>query len=278
MACAICLATSFQKRVSINKTDYIQCLGCGVVYQHSFPLPKQIEEIYNQDDNHYFVSDTKNADFVEGEEWLRATSRFFISRLKGYSKQPLETSSVLDFGCGTGITLSELQKLGSTCTGVEMSPWACRYGRERFGLTMLNEDIMNVHLEPESFDIILMSHVIEHLPNPVEIVSRLATFLKPGGTLMVCTPNNASLGARIFGRRWLYYLPNEHLHLFNDSSMRLTLEKSGLRVQAIEHYLWRKRSNLGSLLRLPFGLVRTALQGAPQYVSANDGMIAFAQK
>lgn len=256
----------------------MECAQCGVVYQHPIPAPTAVEEIYNQDDSSYFVSDRKNADFLEGEDWLRISAQFFISRLQKYYTNPLQDISVLDFGCGTGIVLDEFQKIGAQCTGVEMSPWACRYGRERFGLTMLNEDIMTVNLAPESFDVIVMSHVIEHLPNPPLIVARLATLLKRGGILMICTPYSESIGARLFGKKWLYYLPNEHLHLFNDRSIHHVVENAGLNVRTIEHFLWRERSTLSAFMRLPLGLVRTSLQGATQFVSAKDGLIAFAVK
>ena len=278
MTCSICGSESFKERAKVKNTTYVKCHQCHVVYQHPLPSATTVEGIYNQDDSTYFVSEAKNANFLTGEDWLRGSARFFISRLQKHYAQPLNSSSVLDFGCGTGILLDEFQKLGTRCTGVEMSPWACRYGRERFGLTMFNEDIMTVGLEPESFDIIVMSHVIEHLPDPPTIVKRLASLLKPGGLLMVCTPFSESIGARLFGRRWLYYLPNEHLHLFNDDSISYVLASSGLNVKVVEHYLWRKRSVLGALVKLPIGLVRTSLQGATQYVTAKDGLIAFAQK
>ncbi len=257
---------------------YVQCDNCSVVYQHPLPPPIAIESIYNQNNSDYFISEVKNSNFLEGENWLRGSAQFFIFRLQKYYRKPLQDASVLDFGCGTGIVLDELQKLGAQCTGVEMSPWACRYGRERFGLTMLNEDIMTVNLVPESFDIIVMSHVIEHLPNPSLIVSRLTTLLKRGGILMICTPYSESIGARLFGKKWLYYLPNEHLHLFNDRSIHHVMEHAGLSVRTVEHYLWRKRSAMGAVARLPISLARTAWQGATQFVSAKDGLIAFAAK
>lgn len=268
----------FTEQAKFGTITYSKCNVCSVTYQNPLPSLGIVENIYNQDSSEYFINEDKNSNFLQGEEWLRKTARFFIARLQEHYTQSLADASVLDFGCGTGIVLDEIQKLGSRCTGVEMSPWACRYGRERFGLTMLNEDILKVQLEPESFDVILMSHVIEHLPDPVTIVSRLAHLLKPNGVLMICTPYSDSLGAKLFGRHWLYYLPNEHLHLFNDSSITKVIESSGLQVKTIEHYLWRKCSTLGALVRLPVGIIRTTMQGATQYVSAKDGMIAFARK
>lgn len=279
MACVICGATATTFQHSVKSRIYARCAGCGVTYQSPLPPPSRVAAIYNQDDAGYFVSDAKNADFLAGEAWLRQSARFFIERLRRRHDGDLRAASVLDFGCGTGILLDELQRAGvGSCLGVEMSPWACRYGRERFGLTMLNEDIMSAPLAEGSFDAIIMSHVIEHLPDPPTILRRLASLLRVGGTLMICTPNADSPGARIFGKKWLYYLPDEHLHLFNDRSIEIALQGAGLRPLAVERYLWRKRTLAGALLRLPLALARTALQGAPQFVTAKDGLIAFGRK
>ena len=243
------------------------------------PPPQNVAAIYNQDDAGYFVSEAKNADFLAGEAWLRGTAQFFIDRLQRRYAGNLAEASVLDFGCGTGIVLDELQRVGvRRCVGVEMSPWACRYGRERFGLTMLNEDIMTAPLDEGAFDVIIMSHVVEHLPDPPVILRRLSSLLRAGGILMVCTPNADSVGARIFGKKWLYYLPDEHLHLFNDRSIEIALQGAGLRPLAVERYLWRERTLWGALLRLPLALARTTLQGATQFVTAKDGLIAFGRK
>jgi len=282
MACVICGSTQNTLRARFHHVAYYKCHGCGVVYQSPMPSATAIEEIYGQDNDGYFVSDTKNANHIEGEAWLRETARFFISLLAQqlglHGADAWKAYNVLDFGCGTGILLSELHKQGAVVAGVEMSPWACEYGRTHFGLTMHNEDILTVDLPPQHFDVITMSHVIEHLPDPVKIVQRLALLLKPNGLMMIATPHAESLGAKVFGSRWLYYLPDEHLHLFDAPSLQNVVEQAGLRVSDVQYYLWRKRSTLGAVARLALAAVRQLGSPNKQHVSSKDGIMVFAQK
>jgi 2-polyprenyl-3-methyl-5-hydroxy-6-metoxy-1,4-benzoquinol methylase len=278
MACVICGGQKYSIQARVKNVVYVRCEQCDLVYQKELPKNEVVEHLYGQENESYFVSDTKNANHITGEAWLRTTARFFIRQIEQYHDRPWDITNFLDFGCGTGILLSELQAQGATVCGVEMSPWACEYGRTHFGLTMHNEDIMTVRLAENSFDLITMSHVIEHLPNPQNIVNRVVELLKPNGLLMIATPNVDSIGARLFGERWLYYLPDEHLHLFNDRSLRQTLTNAGMNTIATEHYLWRKRSNAGAVARIGLNYIRRVFGQSFQYVGSNDGIIAFARK
>ena len=70
---------------------------------------------------------------------------------------------------------------------------------------MHNGDLFQLPIEENKFDIIIMSHVIEHLPDPVSIVVKLKSWLKPGGLLMVATPNVESTGEHLFKNKWLFH-------------------------------------------------------------------------
>jgi SAM-dependent methyltransferase len=80
------------------------------------------------------------------------------------------------------------------------------------------------------FDAITFSHVIEHLPNPLDSLQRSLRLLKPGGRLVVVTPNGQSLGARYFGPDWVAWDPPRHLHVFTPRSLRRLLLGSGFRI------------------------------------------------
>ncbi|MCS6809377.1 MAG: class I SAM-dependent methyltransferase [Bacteroidota bacterium] len=278
MSCAVCGSTLQRSRAAVRHVHYVECQGCGVVYQTTLPDAVSLESLYNQCEGTYFTDKAKNANAVAGEEWIRQTARFFLEQLRLYYTDSLQGACVLDIGCGTGVLLDEFQRCGAVCTGVEMSTWASEYARNRFGLNILNADILSAELPLGHFDIVVMSHVIEHMANPNAILHRVALLLKERGMVMICTPDNQSLGARIFGAKWLYYLPDEHLHLFSMQSIRFALEYNNLSVCAVQRYLWRKRSVVGALMRLPLHLLVTALRGSVQYVTANDGLIALARK
>ena len=80
-------------------------------------------------------------------------------------------------------------------------------------------------------DAILLCHVIEHLAEPIEILKECLSILKPGGILIMLTPNSESLGHRLFGRNWLHLDPPRHLYLFNSSNMRRILEQTGFEIE-----------------------------------------------
>jgi len=80
----------------------------------------------------------------------------------------------------------------------------------------------------ESFDAVTMSHVIEHVPEPIQTLSECARILRPGGRLFLWTPNHSSLGCRVFGKHWRGLEPPRHLHLFSPRSLKSLLNKAGL--------------------------------------------------
>ncbi|HEX4349274.1 MAG TPA: class I SAM-dependent methyltransferase, partial [Verrucomicrobiae bacterium] len=84
---------------------------------------------------------------------------------------------------------------------------------------------------PEAhFDAITMTHVIEHLHDPMDTLRRCWKLLKPGGQITVTTPNLNSRGHQIFGADWLALDPPRHLILFTEASLRMAMENCGFAV------------------------------------------------
>lgn len=121
---------------------------------------------------------------------------------------------LLEIGCGNGDRLALLQDLGWTVTGVEPDASATKMASAR-GLDVLSGELSSLEFPAGSFDAILMSHVIEHVPDPQETIRECHGLLRPGGTLILLTPNTNSLGHRLFDRNWLHLDSPRHLHLFN---------------------------------------------------------------
>jgi SAM-dependent methyltransferase len=74
-----------------------------------------------------------------------------------------------------------------------------------------------------------MSHVIEHLHDPLGTVKECRRILKEGGTMVALTPNTGSFGHRLFGRHWLHLDPPRHLHLFNAGNLSTLFMEAGFR-------------------------------------------------
>ncbi len=137
----------------------------------------------------------------------------------------------LEIGCATGDVLAELEGEYPVVRGIELSQEACaeagRRGLEVFCGTL-------EEYEPtEQYDLVFMSHVIEHVLDPVATVAKIESLLAPGGVLYLETPNVGSLDARVWKQRWgLIHYPR-HLYLFDRATIRSLIESAGLTTEAV---------------------------------------------
>jgi 2-polyprenyl-3-methyl-5-hydroxy-6-metoxy-1,4-benzoquinol methylase len=134
---------------------------------------------------------------------------------------------VLDVGCGNGSFLAWARELGWECYGVEIDPVAADVARN-LGVAILGSEVRELGTEyAGSFDAITLSHVIEHLYDPMEVLRQCWSLLKPGGSIWLETPNTDSLGYEVYGSHWRGLEAPRHLVLFNTASLRWSLEHAG---------------------------------------------------
>lgn len=133
---------------------------------------------------------------------------------------------LLEVGCGNGKRLARMQKSGWQVAGQEVDPLAADQVRKKFGIA--------VHLGPLEtmdtagpYDAIIMSHVIEHVHDPLAMLQTCHRLLKKDGVIVLLTPNTASYGHRTFGADWRGLEPPRHLHLFNQQTLTQLAEKAG---------------------------------------------------
>lgn len=136
----------------------------------------------------------------------------------------------LDIGCGNGSFLTYLKHHGWEVAGVELSAAAARAAKEQFGIDVFVGDLADAPFAPASFDFIHLSHVIEHVPDPTAVLRSAASLLRPGGTVYIETPNEASFGAHVCGEYWFPWESPRHLYVFSPATLRGCIEAAGLRV------------------------------------------------
>ncbi|MHB8511328.1 MAG: class I SAM-dependent methyltransferase [Actinomycetota bacterium] len=139
---------------------------------------------------------------------------------------------LLDVGCGTGAFLERMRDRGWSVIGIEPDSTAAESARAR-GLDVRCTGIEDAELEDHSFDAITMSHVIEHVSDPVETLRRCNTLLSTNGRLVIVTPNSKSLGRKLFGNDWLGWDVPRHLHLFDQQNLATSAVKAGLAIERI---------------------------------------------
>lgn len=141
----------------------------------------------------------------------------------------LKPGNLLDVGCGNGGFLARMQKLGWTGTGVDFDAKAIGHAKKRYGssLTFMHTDLAGAGFGENTFDALTMSHVIEHVPDPVSLLAQARRVLKPGGRAVITTPNIKSHGHKKFGRCWWGLDSPRHLQVFSTSALANCARKAG---------------------------------------------------
>jgi 2-polyprenyl-3-methyl-5-hydroxy-6-metoxy-1,4-benzoquinol methylase len=161
------------------------------------------------------------------EENARRMWREMKTVLNGRKVAP---QRLLDVGCATGGFLSEAQADQWECLGVEFSDFAIDVARAEFGLRVLKGDVFHPELAKESFGLVTMWHVLEHVVDPVATLERARELLAPGGFLFVELPNWASVGRRVKGAKWSQLKPPEHINFFTPATLATAAGRAGLKV------------------------------------------------
>lgn len=221
--------------------DIYRCTSCGQGV--TFPLLKdsELSNLYGtyyprrnidiKDLVHQAVNpDTKQAKI---NRWWSGTDN------QGqYLAKPGMT--VLDYGCGSGASLLEMEKIGIDAYGIEADP-NVKQVVDALNLKIYIGSIDDAPFKINQFDMIILNQVIEHIPSPDILLKKLRPLLKPGGKIVLSFPNAGSIYARFFKRRWINWHIPYHLHHFNINSMNLFFIRNGWRVinsRTITPNLW----------------------------------------
>lgn len=140
---------------------------------------------------------------------------------------PAGEGPLLDVGCGNGAYLLTMSRLGWDVCGTEPDAAAAALAR-RVGLKVEGKSLDLVSLEPNKFGAITMNHVLEHLPDPVMALQKLAGALRPGGVLVSISPNPCGLLARCFGPAWRGWEPPRHFVLLGPKAAAVAARRAGL--------------------------------------------------
>jgi 2-polyprenyl-3-methyl-5-hydroxy-6-metoxy-1,4-benzoquinol methylase len=140
-----------------------------------------------------------------------------------------KSKRVLDVGCGSGDFLEKMQYLGWDAVGLETDPVLMKIAREK-GIEVLEGDLLAMDLPDGSFDVITMSHVIEHLPDPLEYLRKCRELLVKQGQLVLLTPNVSSFSHRKYKEFWVDLDPPRHLYHFSPSSLSQMVETAGFKI------------------------------------------------
>lgn len=145
---------------------------------------------------------------------------------------------LLDIGCGNGEFLATMRTMGWKVMGVEPDTDAAKIAREHFDIPVRVGTFEEVTLPDDFFDAIVLRHIIEHSINPIRLLRKCKGILKPGGRLIVITPNIESLGYRFFKESWVHLDPPRHFYLFSCRTLKTCVERAGFCVDVLRTLTW----------------------------------------
>lgn len=221
-----------------------KCLFCNLVYQASWKLA------YSSEDYHYYsdrISKTKD------ELYCPITESRYIDLLNFFKKHCNE-NKLLDFGCGEGHFIDVALKNGWDVSGIELSDPAVTIC-QNFELPVRKLDLFSSELKPNSYDIITMFEILEHLSQPGKAIARLEELLKPGGLLYLTTPNFASLDRKILGIQG-DIICRGHLSYFTPKTLKFLIDE----YSALNNIYIKSKNMSVSALRSLFTLKNNTLQ------------------
>lgn len=139
----------------------------------------------------------------------------------------LTAPRLLEVGCGSGKLLARMRDFGWEVTGTDFDENAVK-AASALTLDVRLGPLQAQNFAPESFDAVVLKHVLEHVPDPVNELRLCRSLLKPGGKLIVLTPNLAGRGHARWQAHWRGLEPPRHLHIFTPPALRTVIEQSGL--------------------------------------------------
>lgn len=204
--CPICGSS---RREAIQRTELFTlfvCKNCQSNYQYRLaPSTVDYEEIYFEDKYREAYGKSYNEDIENIRKYSARRLGIIKNILPNISKPRL-----LDIGSGLGVFVDEAGKHNFKATGVEISDYAAKFSREKFGTKIVKSlDDVNNNVNGK-FDVITMWFFLEHIPDPHQWLKKAKSLLKDGGILALGLPNSTGAFARKNTKDYVKVRPEEH--------------------------------------------------------------------
>jgi 2-polyprenyl-3-methyl-5-hydroxy-6-metoxy-1,4-benzoquinol methylase len=160
---------------------------------------------------------------------------------------------LLDVGCNEGRNLGFYRAGGFAAEGIETNPVAAATAR-RLGHTVHIGTLSDLERSSQRYDVVVLSNVLEHVVDPLAMLTSARNILKPGGEVWVSCPNADSTARRVFGRYWINWHPPFHITHLTAATLATLLHSAGFEVtenHTISPALWIAQSLLARRFARP---------------------------
>lgn len=208
----------------------LQCKSCGFAFVNPIPLSNVIQSTNDGEklETSWHFRFTKSAERKSRILNFLPRFHFMNKHYRSLKNRGKLGKRLLDVGCETGVFLEIAKDNGWQVVGLEPSPGTAEYCRQ-IGLNVLTSSLEEADLPDNSFDVVTLFNVLEHLYAPDEALMEVNRILKEGGLIVIEVPNIDSLSYKIFRKKWRHFVWG-HLYYFSPSTLTTLLSRSGFQV------------------------------------------------
>jgi len=211
----------YNRNITQDIFDHYLCPQCGLIF--IMPVPVNLADYYPE--SYHFVPES-----LEYLEKGSKPERYKIEIVQDF----IENGRLLEIGPAYGSFTYLAKKAGYEVEAIEMNARCCQFLNKVVGVNAINSDDPIATLaQMKPYDVIALWHVIEHLPDPWPTLNAICTSLKPGGIIVLATPNPSSFQFNIMGYRWPHVDAPRHLILIPMKLLAERLEALGMKAELI---------------------------------------------
>jgi 2-polyprenyl-3-methyl-5-hydroxy-6-metoxy-1,4-benzoquinol methylase len=229
-ACPACGSERVSRAYRDPALSFQRCRACLSVFDAAPPSKDDVMAIY--EGKGYYVRDDRGADAIFGYADDYLADREFIEekfdRVLAHLERYAPPGRLLDVGAGPGFMVATARRRGWDAVGIDVNEWAASYARSELGLDVRVGELDENSFKGEQFDAVTMMDLVEHVPDPDQLLAQARRLVRPGGALALLTPDAGSPVSRLLGSRWPEVSkPGEHMVLFSTKGLSHALTRHG---------------------------------------------------
>jgi predicted TPR repeat methyltransferase len=221
--CGFDKSTEFSRRA-----DIVKCDNCETIYLRTRKSQREMEKLYQS-----YADDASHMALPITDHQIKSSilrRDYFLEEILKYNPNK---GILLDIGCGWGAFLDNSRDKGFQPRGIELTRKCVNFANDRLGLNVTNDQFLTTEFENESISVVTMLHVLEHLPYPLEAISKVYEILIPGGLYCGIVPNINSFCARTEKESWYWLDPDYHYVHYSPNVLKSHLTSAGFEILSI---------------------------------------------
>lgn len=226
--CENCRSTRFSTIMdSTDGSKIVRCIDCGLEFVNPLPSEEWLRQLYAQE----LANGDQNLPYYlnyiqERKDRANSFAKLHNSRLDLIERFHPQKGNLLDVGCGAGFFLKTAQSRGWNPYGIDFLPEYNRFAKEELGLHNIHSATLEeMRFPSNSFDVVTLWDLIEHLRHPLSTLQEINRILRPGGLAVIWTPNVKN--AALIKDKWDGYRVPLHLYFLSSKALNGLLTQSG---------------------------------------------------